>query len=144
MLRLVVIHQLVLALLVGPMLCCCTALKLGHDANQHSALGSSSEPTPCCSHDQKSDQGDHPDGRNQGEPAKCPCKDAPQQITAVSETTTSPVDGSYVFASSVFFVAAPVLTEVPTGLTRSLSASALPSSSISTADLLFAHHNLRC
>jgi hypothetical protein len=146
MLRLVVTHQLVLSLLVGPMLCCCTTARLGSDASSARVAGTAdtSRPKHCCGEGQKpSDRGRHAPGeRSPSDPVKCPCKDYPA-VVAVSEPTAGSADLSSLLAASDATHGLPAAPVRPV-TTRPPPRFDLRSSSTLTADLVFSHHNLRC
>ncbi len=148
MFRLVLIHQLVLSLLVGPMLCCCTTARLGHDASpppRSTASGDQSPRKHCCGGDQKSPDGGRkaPGGEKPGDPANCPCKDAPAKVVVVPEAPAGTADSLTLLTAGVAFDVAATL-DGPANARPSASRFDHRSSSLSTADLLFAHHNLRC
>lgn len=146
MLRLVVIHQLVLSLVVGPMLCCCAGARLVRD-NKPDAQVSAERPlsSPCCGHGQKSpDGGGHKPGGQPGDPAKCPCKDAPAKTTAIPETTAGSADSLSLLSSGTAALDLPVLLDLQPGPARPAARFDHRSASLSAADLLYAHHNLRC
>lgn len=148
MLRLVVIHQLVLSLIVGPILCCCTTAHLRRDANATARTARSvEEPLRklCCGQQPKpSNGGRHSqDDSSPGDPSKCPCKDNPK-VVAVAEVSTVTADLSSLLSASAAPTGLPVTWD---GLV--LAAQLAPrfehrSASVSTSDLLFAHHKLRC
>lgn len=150
MLRLVLIHQLVLALLVGPMLCCCTAARLGHESSRtsqssdKSKSNEKSKPRLCCGESQPSgsEQPSH-DGKPTG-PEKCPCKNAPQAVVAMPEQAASAADVLTQFAAGLATFNHSVTLLVPAFTGRSTTSFLARSSNLSTDDILYAHHNLRC
>lgn len=146
MLRLVITHQLVLSLLVGPMLCCCTTARLASDASAARAAGpaDASRPKHCCGGGHKpSDRDRHAPGeRSPGDPVKCPCKDYPA-VVAVTESTAGLADLSSLLAASDATPGLPASPDRP-ATTRPPPRFDLRSSSTLTADLVFSHHNLRC
>ncbi len=147
MFRLVVIHQLVLSLVVGPMLCCCTTARLVNDPHVSRTAGTDEKPQRkhCCGERQKSPDGSRqaPGGEKSGDPAKCPCKDAAPTVATVPEVVAGSADSLTLL--SVFATFDLSLTLVgPAGVPRPAARFDFRSSSVSTADLLFAHHNLRC
>ena len=149
MFRLVVIHQLVLSLLVGPMLCCCTAARLGHDASppsRNTAAGDKSHRKHCCEGKQQSpDSGRKaPGGEKPGDPANCPCKDSPAKAVAVPEAPSGSADSLILLSAGVATLEVAATLGGPANALRSAPRFDFRSSSLSTADLLFAHHNLRC
>ena len=145
MFRLVLIHQLVLSLIVGPALCCCTTAPSGHGAGHPSKSGSPREKSQrkqCCGELPKSpDRGQHnpADG-----PSKCPCKDHLAKVSAVSEIPVGTGNGSDLLSTpSLIFGAQPFVGQIAAALVSATRFNDR-SSSVSTADLLYAHHNLRC
>ncbi len=146
MFRLVVIYQLVLSLLVGPMLCCCTAAQLGHDAERLSKAAGEPVRKHCCGQGQNPASGgnDAPSDQKPGDPTKCPCKDGTAQVVAVPEGKAWSADPlSLLTLVSTSF-------DLPSAF-DALSRAARPAprfdhcaSCLSTEQLLFAHHNLRC
>ena len=89
MFRLVVIHQLVLSLVVGPMLCCCTTARLVNDSPVSRTAGADDKPQRkhCCGERQKSPGGNPhtPGGEKPGDPSKCPCKHVEPTVATVPE-----------------------------------------------------------
>ena len=145
MFRLVLIHQLVLAVLVGPMLCCCTAARLGHDASAGQWSDAPSGRKPCCGGRDSSAPGSHAPGEQRpSEPPKCPCKDGPAKVVAVPEAPVSSADAVTLLTAGLVTLELPVGLDATLGAARSAPRFDNRSSSLSTADLLFAHHNLRC
>lgn len=147
MLRLVVIHQLVLSLLVGPMLCCCTTARLG-DGHPFKLLSqystkSTAPAQHCCGGDHpKSDSKESSGG--QRSPTECPCKAYP------------PLMGTATVGSSTSSLLLTILLKLSTLLTVALPRSAFaltPSLGICPTatfcvplpgQMLFLCHNLRC
>ncbi len=149
MLRLAVVHQLVLSLVVGPMLCCCTTARLGYDTGR-SAPGhrhtSQSERKPCCGHDQPQPAGDKHDngGRQPGEPAKCPCKGVAAVDAAAPESSGSATHLLELLASFAASLDAPNLSAGPVVAAAALSPLDSGPASLLADQILFVHHNLRC
>lgn len=147
MFRLVLIHHLVLSLLVGPMLCCCSAARLGHESGSASqkTLGEKAPRKHCCGGEQKSPGGDReaPGEKKPTGPANCPCKDAPAKA-AVPEVPSAASDSLTLLSAGLALFDAPLTLDGPAHGVRPALHFELRSSSVSTADLLFAHHNLRC
>lgn len=148
MLRLVVVHQLVLSLIVGPMLCCCAAARLGGDAKpdaRATASADRSQDSSCCGHGQKSsDGGRHKPNGLPGDPSKCPCKDAPTNATSVPEATIGTADLLSLLPAGPAPLDLPLPLDRQLGLTRPAARSDHRSACLSADELLFAHHNLRC
>ena len=149
MFRLVVIHQLVLSLLVGPMLCCCTVARVGHDGNPTSQTTTPADPVKshsCCGHGQKPSErssqksgGERPDS-----PTKCPCKDAPAKAATVTKATPGSADSMGHLSVGVATLVPRAKFDARCGMARLSARFECRSSSLSTVDLLYAHHNLRC
>lgn len=149
MFRLVVIHQLVLSLVVGPMLCCCTTARLVDDASPTSrgtAAGDTSPRKSCCGGQEKSPDTapSAPGGETPGDPAKCPCKDGPEKAATAPGNTASAADSLNLLSLGVAALELPLALDGAANAARCAPRLDLRSSSLSTADLLFAHHNLRC
>ena len=149
MLRLVLTHQLVLALLVGPMLCCCTAARLGHGSphtslpNGKSKSNDKSKPKHCCG-SQSSDSGQSAPGDKPAESEKCPCKNAPQAVVAMPEQAATSADVLTQFAAGLATLNHSVTPFAPAFTGRPTTSFGARSSNLSTDDILYAHHNLRC
>ena len=146
MLRLVMIYQLVLSLIVGPMLCCCASARLAHGLPAHdrlTAVGERGQLRSCCQ-PRKSLDGQAPSDTRPSEPTKCPFRGAPAhyctapEIAAGSSATSSLLDDANVKVG----LPLPVMRTLNAGCTAPHFTSR--SSSLSTLDLLYAHHNLRC
>lgn len=144
MFRLVVIHQLVLSLIVGPMLCCCTTARLGRDVKSDARAATAADHSrtqTCCGHGRTPTE----DGPSKPtDPAKCPCNDSPANVSAVPEATTQAADALAVVWLGTAALDLPASLELRPGLTRPAARFAHRSSGLSPDDLLFAHHNLRC
>jgi len=148
MFRLVVIHQLVLSLLAGPMLCCCTTARLGHDATPDSRTSASADRPRrkhCCVQSPKpTDAGrPRPSGEQPDDPAKCPCKDA----SANAAVSGVPAGSAHTLGLLLAGMITLDLPDPMVALSDAIHSSAqfeVRSCSPSTADLLYAHHRLRC
>jgi hypothetical protein len=154
-------YQLILALVFGPLFCCCTTGRLLAAASVHKTTFPSTKATvpavravsSCCAHKQEAArQKSNPSSPDQNpKPSKptekCPCKDSSNDPTTTktgssSNDTTTPRTTSFepVIPSFGFANLTPSLqARYRDSSVRGVNAS-LPSSS----DLLFAHHNLRC
>ena len=162
MLRRALTYQLIFAVAVGPLLCCCTAGRL-LAAPAPLLVGSAATTTTpavprstgsCCAQKHKSEK-PSPDRDHGGQkPApskpgdKCPCKDDPSKTDSAQAATLS-ADVSTFLRTLTFDLAA--LFETAEGAfrliqcDRSFDDSRGPNAPlVSTADLLFAHHKLRC
>lgn len=159
MFRTVLAYHLVLAVAVGPLLCCCTVGKAlanapvaparTHPISPRVSVASASHS--CCAHKRSAPK---PSGENKPAPAKpatppgkCPCKDAAGKADV---TTAEPTQSSVslvlrALTLDTFFSFAPlpapdVVPEAPAGSGGWRSAR----TSSPTEELLYAHHNLRC
>ena len=160
MFRRALTYQLILAVAVGPLLCCCTGGRLlASPRSAVPATVSHPSPTqrvtsPCCAHKHKPAQPDADQGQGDPKPTpskpgeKCPCKDGTSKAKTASTGTLSP-DVSTTLRALTLDLLTPFLT------VDSTVCPALPgvdlagppgwtTSPLSTADLLYAHHNLRC
>lgn len=144
MFRVVLIHQLVLAVLVGPMLCCCTTARLGHEPSRPSQSGDGSIPKHCCGGSKSSESGQPAPGGKPVEPEKCPCKIAPQTAVAMPEQAASAADTLTQLTAGLATLDHPITLHGPALSGRPTSFVAARSSTLSTDDILYAHHNLRC
>lgn len=163
MVRRALTYQLILAVAVGPLLCCCTSGRLlaslaprptAPATVSHTSIPARHVTSPCCAHKHRSAKPDADHGHGGPKPApskpgeKCPCKDgASKAKTAPSETLTSGISTTLraltldlltpflTVDSTVCLVLPGVHLGGPAGGSAAL---------LSTADLLYAHHNLRC
>lgn len=157
MFRRVLTYQLMLAVAVGPMLCCCSAGQLLASitpslAGAKPALQAPIPPTApaarsCCAHKHKpaKPNGDHGDPKP-GD--KCPCKDGSDKPETVPTEMVSADVSALLRVLTLDFVAPFTTVFASCGLTplgQDAVGSPHPNATLlSTADLLFAHHNLRC
>lgn len=159
MFRLALTYQLILAVAVGPLLCCCSAGRLVAATAPQPVIPTEPAPThrapaPCCAHKHQPAPVDAPRDDGGKSPAapkpadKCPCKDGSSKDRTDQTETFSTDVAALLRTLSLDLVASALLLEHPCdvadagadpGGTRGSSAAPL-----STADLLFAHHNLRC
>jgi hypothetical protein len=148
MFRLVLIHHLVVSLLVGPWLCCCTTAQVGLQNAFGGPLktGSTTQRKSCCGEPLKSDQkGGHKssDGSHHG-PHKCPCKDGKTQVATAPEVS---VDTTSLLNLLSVWVTLPLTHGILDNASLVLRSSHLQDFgrlALTTDDLLYAHHNLRC
>lgn len=131
------------------MLCCCTTARLGHESGLTSRTTAPGEKSPrkhCCGGEQKSpdDGRKTPGGENPGDPGHCPCKDSPAKVVAVPEAPSGTADSLTLLSAGVATLDVAVPLDGPANSRRSAARFDHRSSSPSTADILFAHHNLRC
>lgn len=155
-------YQLIVAVAVGQLLCCCTAVRLlaaPPVPTQSTPLAAPEAPRPkishsCCSHRQASEQAPTqktPDQKPspQKPSEKCPCKDhAYKAVATTADSASSDVSSLLrLVASFDFGILAPFNPFC--AATRALCKGADRSrdrceAALSTDDILFAHHNLRC
>lgn len=144
MFRLVIIHQLVLSLLAGPMLCCCTAARLGHEPARTSQPGDKSKPKHCCGDSESDDAGRSAPGEKPADPVKCPCKSNPQTVVAVPEQVVTAADVVTQLTAGLVTPDHPITLHVPVLTSGRTSFFEARSSTLSANDILYAHHKLRC
>lgn len=160
MFRRALTYQLILAVAVGPLLCCCSAGK--SLAGTHQTRSAHQTPTPktdhapvervshsCCSHKHapaKSDADHTSPPAKPGQPdGKCPCKEGgDKQAVQVepAQTAVTTFLRTLAFDAPVLFVFPVVpVTLAVAGLDDSRPTGRLTSP---TGEILYAHHNLRC
>jgi hypothetical protein len=151
MLRRALTYQLILAVAVGPLLCCCSA-KASTAAD---AAVSAPDRVPaeriahaCCSHRHapaKSDGGQKPAPAKPQQPAeKCPCKDGsakPQLQAEPTQTALAAFLRALALDAVAPFVLPAVTEAAPEAAHRTTGRCLDPSP---TDELLYAHHKLRC
>lgn len=159
MLRAALTYQLILAVAVGPLLCCCTAGKtLASAPHQPAAPQSVGVRAPsdaashsCCAHKRTAPK---PAPEQKPAPAKpdapsekCPCKDGAGKAQFANAESAQTVLSTYLrtLTLDIFFSFAPLSavevvseTITPAGEWFFGHAPSL------TEQLLYAHHNLRC
>lgn len=162
MFRRALTYQLILAVAVGPLLCCCTTGRLlaapaprpaAPAPTSHAPSGAPRPAHSCCSHKHKPAKPEANRGHADPNPApsepgeKCPCKDGTSPAKTAQTETLSP-DTSTVLRALTLDLVGPVLAldaacpaQPGADLDGTRAWNAAP---LSTADLLFAHHNLRC
>lgn len=156
MLRLVLTYQLILAVAVGPLLCCCSAGKLlagtPRSANNSSSRDQSrirvSEEAPphsCCSHKHKTAPAP---SKSDAPVDKCPCKDGsdPSHVTQAepAETGTAAFLRFLALDAGAAFVSPGVGELAVSGVGGPADAQCHDHFFSTAAQLLYAHHNLRC
>ncbi|MBP3960551.1 hypothetical protein J8F10_35450 [Gemmata sp. G18] len=154
MLRRALMYCLIFAVAVGPLLCCCSAGKASA-FSQSTAWPdrvSVESPSSCCAHKQIPTTPDHTKKSAPQKPTtpseKCPCKDGSSQSQTVQ--TESASGDVTTFLRLLALDADPLFDALTAGEVAAL----LPETSrercgtdhsrLTTADLLYAHHNLRC
>lgn len=146
MLRLVVLHQLIISLLAGPLLCCCTITRLGHnghDATKASSAGVKNQRKSCCGHQSSAPgESEAPKNGDLPSPSQCPCKYHTQAAITVSEAASA-ISLSCLNVATLDFASFAVADSSRNSSPVSVDFG-YRSSSLSKSDLLFAHHNLRC
>ena len=142
--RLVLTYHLILSLLVGPTLCCCTAARVGHEGVVTRPVSSAvkSPRKHCCGEPRPEDGSQKTPAKKPIVPGKCPCKGADSKVSAVESPAGS--------LASLNLLTFPALFYNPHVVDRlPLVSGANPqfdhrSSTLSTSDILYAHHKLRC
>ncbi|HJZ53527.1 MAG TPA: hypothetical protein VKE74_01130 [Gemmataceae bacterium] len=151
MFRALLTYPLILAVAVGPMLCCCTGGRL---VASPAPASPAAPPIPtiasthsCCAHKNlphpAEPTGTDPKPADPDQP--CPCKDRVAKVEAV-QTATPSLDAADHFRIVSLDLILPV--PCPESLTR--PGGSWPdvrdrlSGSPSASDLLYAHHKLRC
>ena len=156
MFRRVLTYQLILAVAVGPLFCCCTpgrlvatSLPVGPASTAPSATRITS---PCCAHKHQKPQSDHQQSDQKPDPSKpsgkCPCKDdlgkaetIPREVASVDVSTF--LQAMTLDLNATFAVGFCTSCTTEFWLERS-SAQGSGASLLSTDALLFSHHKLRC
>ena len=159
MVRRALTYQLILAVAVGPLLCCCSAGKApaappattGAPVSSPVRVPAVRTAHACCSHTQapaKSDPERKQSPSKPGSPVgKCPCKDGagkPQIAQAeLAQTDLATFLRALAFDAHVPFVSQAASESGPqvNGTYAGRYLDCVPSP---TDELLFAHHNLRC
>jgi hypothetical protein len=151
--RALLAYPLILALAVGPVLCCCTAGRvLGSSAP---APTNAQQPVPaskpvasghsCCAHKHKKQQPASPKPAP-SKPGQCPCKEGASKVqaTPTPASVADQLDSSW--PASKDFLASTSGLDGLTPLAEGVSRSCRGPSSLfpSVSDLLFSHHRLRC
>ena len=130
MLRLGITIPIVIVLAVGPWLCCCATAPI---AGEIQTADVDAHKCPNCRHESP------PHQNEPARPNSCPCKD---HATMANPTTEAGVLNSLAAIEPVAVPSAPFAV---LGLARRpfhIASRGAPS--LSTAELLFTHHNLRC
>ncbi|MCE9562393.1 MAG: hypothetical protein K8U57_10095 [Planctomycetes bacterium] len=155
MLRLALTYQLILAVAVGPMLCCCSAGKmLAASPSPHNTLGSSVNGPPaervshsCCSHKHQSPAEKSTPSKPDQPKDKCPCKDGSDKAPTTQAESAQPDVSTFLriltFDHNPSF--APSGVEAVAYCVRELDGrwgGGHPL--LTTSELLYTHHNLRC
>jgi hypothetical protein len=162
MLRRFLTYHLILAVAVGHLLCCCTAERLlaGSPAKNTPAPVSGAAGAPpkvshsCCANRQASKPApakhkspeQKPSPHKPGE--KCPCKDSASQVKAPAQLEGTELSSLLRLATAFdlgLFVLAPFVSTLACDFgTEGDRSRGHVAAGLSTDDLLFAHHNLRC
>ena len=161
MLRRALTYQLILAVAAGPLFCCCTTGQLfaspsqqsGPASTSHSSVRTARITSPCCAHKHQPAKSKQDRGHSDHKPApskpgeKCPCKDGSGQSEKIQTEVTS-ADASTLLRALTADLVVPFAVVGGTSCSiqsgHEYAASRGSNASLSTADLLFAHHNLRC
>jgi hypothetical protein len=149
MFRVVLTYQLVLMLLAGPMLCCCTAAQLGcgRDTQSASPVSTTSVKSvykSCCGKQKPSHASSPAPGQQPSHPSKCPCKEGSTKVVAVPTAPTPSGDVLTILVSDLVLRDHPVTTDESGSAVQAVRRCDRHGSGLTTADLLYAHHKLRC
>lgn len=159
MFRRALIYQLIFAVAVGPLLCCCSAGKLlagshpvsGTPASTHSHAPAQRVSHSCCSHKHqpaKADPSQKPVPSKPGHPAdKCPCKDGGGEPQTTEAESVPTVVLNFLRALTLDPVApfmSSAIGETISSCVDGQDGWRYPPHPLATAELLYAHHNLRC
>jgi hypothetical protein len=142
-------YPLILAVAVGPLLCCCTAGRVLAAAKppRPEAPGQGSRAHACCAHKQHAPQKPADPKPAPAKPAHpCPCKDGAGKVQAVPAATPAADPNEHLRTVSLDLVAPASNTGLP-GLAVSCEPGAAcgpPTPFLSVSDLLFSQHRLRC
>lgn len=149
MFRLGLVTYLVIAMLAGPALCCCTTARLlaslGPSATK-TAQDCSNHTSGCCRHSDPAQKDKAPAEKDHSDGPQCPCKQDG------SQPALSPVelDGASALLRTVVsdWFALPLVGDT-SGLTLGVLRPAAAGDRwlvpfLSTQDILFGHHMLRC
>jgi hypothetical protein len=136
-------YPLILAMAVGPVLCCCTAGRALAAANTPPATPAPAQPVKsCCSHKQKPATPKPAPAK----PEQCPCKDGAKKVQAVPTATSAADVNELLRAISLDSVnpGADAVERSEVADRELAGAAVLPPPFPSSSELLFAHHRLRC
>jgi hypothetical protein len=147
MFRVALIYQLVLSLLVGPMLCCCATARSGHDSNPstpHVPASERSQRKSCCGEQTPCGE-EHPGPTNKPAfPSKCPCKNGALKAIVVPDNSKTVEVPSNLDTGLDFALGAGPYGDLSRVIDPSDKCLNHLSASPSKAELLYAHHKLRC
>ena len=159
MFRRVLTYQLILAVAVGPLFCCCTTGQLVASSKtvvpasmSPSATSSTRITSPCCAHKHQkpsSGRGQSDQNPTPSKPSgKCPCKDDSGKTETIQTGVASADVSTFLRVvtldlNATFAVGFCTSCTSEYWLERS-SAQGSIASLLSTDDLLFSHHKLRC
>ncbi len=150
-------YQLILAVAVGPLLCCCTAGRVLAMSLPQPATDPAPVPVKaahaCCAHKQKGAQVDEATAVSDSKPApsqpadKCPCHDPSGKVEKIVPEA-APVDTTASLRSLSLDLIAPLAafaihTSNDLGITDWFFIRGPGLAGLSASDLLYAHHNLR-
>ena len=153
MFRRMLTYQLILAVAVGPLFCCCTPGRLVASSHSSGPAPTATRITsPCCAHKHQKPSSDQ--GQSNQKPApskpsgKCPCKDDSGKAETIQSEVTS-VDVSTFLRAVTLDYNATFAVGFCTSCTAEFwlertSALGSGASLLSTDALLFSHHKLRC
>lgn len=159
MVRAAITYQLILAVAVGPLLCCCTAGRAlaGRPANsdgpRHAGPLTPGKPVThsCCGHKRSAPQSasdQNPAPAKPSPPAgKCPCKDSVAKAELTQPETVDSNLSTFLRALTLdtYLLFGPFPATRLAHKTDARGVGGCPGHTPSvTEELLYAHHNLRC
>jgi len=150
MLRLALTYQLILAVLVGPLLCCCSAGKSQAASPAPVRAPVERGVTSCCSHKKAHAKSEHAPKQAPAKPTqpaeKCPChSDAGKARVVLPEPGPTALSTLSLALSLDALAPLEVLADaVFASCADSSSGPSCPRARLTTSELLYAHHNLRC
>lgn len=149
MFRFVLTYHLVLSLLVGPLLCCCTTARLGHELNSPAKASRSEENAgrkSCCGQPKPPSNERHTPGEKQkpSDRSKCPCQGEAPKVDAVPGTGSVSAASLALLVADIATLELPILVVDFPQVYRSTPRFEHRSFALSAAELLYAHHKLRC
>jgi hypothetical protein len=145
--RAVLAYPLIVAMAVGPLLCCCTA---GRVLGSHAPAPTNAQrPAPCakpvasghscCTHKQKKDKPAKP---APSKPGQCPCKDGASKVPATEATSSDQFEPAR--AVTLDYLVPTAGPERLVSFEEGVNCSGSARLFLSVSDLLFTHHKLRC
>lgn len=159
MFRRLLTYHLILAVAVGPLFCCCTPGRLVATPSTPAAPSPTSQlappssriTSPCCAHRHQAAKPNPDRDHSDHKPApskpggKCPCKEGSGKSATISTGATAVDVSTLVRTASLDLDTSFSVVDCNCHPTLERSAARGSCASLlSTADLLFSHHKLRC